>query len=327
MADSGEQPTADAEVDTLVNAIFEMLMEIDESKINISSQRLYLDKLLHDLRSNQSQEVSAARLRKFMSMLQNIVQKHSNAINAAEADKPNSSAATSATSAPTAATGNTRDHRRAEQPGGDCRLDITDARRCVVRGDTKAKCEAFRAFGLVYIREKLAAGGAAAKVTQKELCEAYAKSISVETKTIDWLLRAQYLDFDALQKAAVANDASMCPIGGSRVAYDTIEAFLEAESGTESAHNVRIAADWCVAQLDVIPRQTSDGRQKDTLVQLWAEQRPTHSCSLKSLFKNGPFSMQKLRHYAQRAIMPVFSMSASRSCIGFLGPVGPFFFG
>ena len=176
MADSGEQPTADAEVHTLVNAIFEMLMEIDESKINISSQRLYLDTLLQDLRSKQTPE----RLRKFMSLLQKIVQKHSNAINAAEADKPNSSAATSATSAPTAATGNTRD----EQPGGDYRLDIADARRCTVQGDTKAKCEAFRAFGLVYIREKLAAGGAAArhKVTRKELNEAYAKSISVETK-------------------------------------------------------------------------------------------------------------------------------------------------
>ena len=233
MADSGEQPTADAEVDTLVNEIFEMLMDMEISKINISSQRLYLDKLLHDLRSNQSQEVSAARLRKFMSMLQKIVQKHSNAINAAEADKPNSSAATSATSAPTAATGNTRD----EQPGIDYRLDIADARPCTVRGDTKAKCEAFRAFGLVYIREKLAAGGAAAKVTRKELCEAYAKSISVETKSIEWLLRMQYLDFDALQKAAVANDASMCPIGRKRVTYDTIEAFLEAESGTESAES------------------------------------------------------------------------------------------
>ena len=166
MADSGEQPTADAEVDTLVNEIFEMLMDMEISKINISSQRLYLDKLLHDLRNNQSPEVSAERLRKFMSMLQKIVQKHSNAINAAEADKPNSSAATSATSAPTAATGNTAEkNTRDELPGGDYRLDIADARRCIVRGDTQAKCEAFRAFGLVYIREKLAAGGAAAKVT------------------------------------------------------------------------------------------------------------------------------------------------------------------
>jgi len=197
MADSGEQPTDDEEVHTLVDAIFEMLMDIDESKINISSQRLYLDTLLQDLRNKKTPE----RLRKFISLLQRIVQKHSNAIDAAEADKPNSSAATSATSAPTAATGNTAEmNTRDEQPGGDYRLDIADARRCIVRGDTQAKCEAFRAFGLVYIREKLAAGGAAAKVTQKELCEAYAKSISVETKTIDWLLRAQYLDFDALQE-------------------------------------------------------------------------------------------------------------------------------
>ena len=90
MADSGQQPTASAEVDKLVNKIFEMLMEIDESKINISTQRLYLEKLLQDLRNKQSPEVSAERLRKFMSLLQKTVQKHSNAINAAEADKPNS---------------------------------------------------------------------------------------------------------------------------------------------------------------------------------------------------------------------------------------------
>jgi len=120
MADSGEQPTADAEVDTLVNEIFEMLMDMEISKINISSQRLYLDKLLHDLRNNQSPEVSAERLRKFMSMLQKIVQKHSNAINAAEADKPNSSAATSATSAPTAATGSIPRFWISLHPGETC---------------------------------------------------------------------------------------------------------------------------------------------------------------------------------------------------------------
>ena len=144
MADSGEQPTADAEVHTLVNAIFEMLMEIDESKINISSQRLYLDKLLHDLRNNQSPEVSAERLRKFMSLLQKTVQNHSNAQNAAAADEPESLV-------PTAATG----HTHGEQPGGVYRLDIADARLCTVtvtvRRDTKAKCEAVCDFGLVYI--------------------------------------------------------------------------------------------------------------------------------------------------------------------------------
>ena len=37
MADSGQQQTADAEVDTLVDDIFEMLMEMDVKKIDISS--------------------------------------------------------------------------------------------------------------------------------------------------------------------------------------------------------------------------------------------------------------------------------------------------
>jgi hypothetical protein len=44
--DSGQQPTADAKVDTLVNAIFEMLMEVDVRKIDIRTQKLYFEKLL-----------------------------------------------------------------------------------------------------------------------------------------------------------------------------------------------------------------------------------------------------------------------------------------
>ncbi len=39
-----------------------------------------------------------------------------------------------------------RTRPRGEQPGGVYRLDIADARLCTVRGDTKAKCEAVRAF-------------------------------------------------------------------------------------------------------------------------------------------------------------------------------------
>ena len=62
MAESGQQPTVDA---TLVNDIFEMLMEMDIRKIDIRLQRQYFDRLLHDLR-NQPPEVSVVRLRKFM---------------------------------------------------------------------------------------------------------------------------------------------------------------------------------------------------------------------------------------------------------------------
>jgi hypothetical protein len=51
MADSGQQPTVDAEVQTLVNDIFEMLMAMDVRKNDISLQRQYFDRLLHDLRN------------------------------------------------------------------------------------------------------------------------------------------------------------------------------------------------------------------------------------------------------------------------------------
>ena len=75
MAESGQQPTVDA---TLVNDIFEMLMEMDIRKIDIRLQRQYFDRILHDLR-NQPPEVSVVRLRKFMSLLQKTVQNHSTA--------------------------------------------------------------------------------------------------------------------------------------------------------------------------------------------------------------------------------------------------------
>ena len=61
MADSGEQPTADAEVDTLVNEIFEMLMDMEIKRIDHSSHKLYFDTILRDLPSF-SPEVRAERL-------------------------------------------------------------------------------------------------------------------------------------------------------------------------------------------------------------------------------------------------------------------------
>ena len=130
-------------------------MEMDVKKIDISSKRLYFNKLLQDVRNLQPPEVSAVHLSKFMSLLQKTVQNHSEALNAAAADEPDGLAPTAATPLRhSAATG----HTHGEQPGGVYRGDIADARASTVRGDTKAKCEAVRAFGLVYIREKLAAG-------------------------------------------------------------------------------------------------------------------------------------------------------------------------
>ena len=181
MADSGQQQTADAEVDTLVNDIFEMLIEMDVRKIDISSERLYFNKQLQDVRNLQPPKVSAVRLRKFMSLLQKTEQNHSYALNAAAG------------------------HTHGEQPGGVYRDrgDIADARASTMRGETKAKCEAVRAFVLVYIREKLAAGGDATReVTASSLCEAYARSKHVDARTVEWVFRTKYLDFDALKRAA-----------------------------------------------------------------------------------------------------------------------------
>jgi hypothetical protein len=47
MADSGQQPTASADVDTLVNEIFEMLMDMEIKRIDHSSHKLYFDTIFH----------------------------------------------------------------------------------------------------------------------------------------------------------------------------------------------------------------------------------------------------------------------------------------
>ncbi len=78
MADSGQQPTAGSEVDTLVDDIFDMMSEMKIRKIDIGFKRLYFNKLLHNLPSLPPED-SAERLRKFMSLLQKSVQDDSNA--------------------------------------------------------------------------------------------------------------------------------------------------------------------------------------------------------------------------------------------------------
>ena len=62
MADSGQQQPADAEVDTLVNDIFEMLTEMNARKIDISCERQYFNKLLQDMRVKLQRAVSARRM-------------------------------------------------------------------------------------------------------------------------------------------------------------------------------------------------------------------------------------------------------------------------
>jgi hypothetical protein len=64
MADSGQQPTASAEVDTLVNEIFEMLMDMEIKRIDHSSHKLCFDTILRDSQDlpSFSPEVRAERL-------------------------------------------------------------------------------------------------------------------------------------------------------------------------------------------------------------------------------------------------------------------------
>ena len=125
MADSGQQQPADAEVDTLVNDIFEMLIEMDVRKVDISCERQYFNKLLQDVRNLQPPEVSAVHLRKFMSLLQKTVQNHSEALNAAAADEPDGLAPTAATPLRhSAATGHTHGDNQVESPVGTLHIPV-----------------------------------------------------------------------------------------------------------------------------------------------------------------------------------------------------------
>ncbi len=126
MADSGQQPTACSELDTVVNDIFDMMSDMKIRKIYIGSERLYFNKLLRD-KPSLPLEVSAERMCKLMSLLQKTVQNDSNA---AAADKPDSSS-------PTAAIGHTHGEVEGEvegeQLGGIYRGASADARVCTVR--------------------------------------------------------------------------------------------------------------------------------------------------------------------------------------------------
>jgi hypothetical protein len=171
MADSGQQPTVSAEVYTLVNEIFEMLMDMDIKRINHSSHKLYFDTILLDLPSF-SPDVRAERLRKFMSKLQRIFQTH-NIAN--EADKPHRWDKS-------AAIGHT--HGEDSANAGDALQDgATAAQSCTVREETKTKCEALRAYGINYIQEPIAAGRTAlGRVSARHVCKAYAASVGQEEK-------------------------------------------------------------------------------------------------------------------------------------------------
>jgi hypothetical protein len=126
MADSGQQPVASAVVDTLVNEIFEMLMDMEIKRIDHSSHKLHFDTIMRDLPSF-SPEVRAERLHKFMSMLQKKLQAHNTAD---KADKPHRSDKSAAIG-----------HTHGEDSAGDARQDgtsgATTARSCTLREDTK----------------------------------------------------------------------------------------------------------------------------------------------------------------------------------------------
>ncbi len=143
MSDSGQQPTAGSEIHTMVNYIFDMMMsDMQIRKIDIGSLGQYFTILLHEVASLQPESVLSA----CANLCRSCRRQCKNDSNAAADDKPDSSAAT-------AAIGHTHGELEGEvegeQQGGVYRGAGAEARVCTVREDTKAKCEAILAFGLV----------------------------------------------------------------------------------------------------------------------------------------------------------------------------------
>jgi hypothetical protein len=112
-----------------------------------------------------------------------------------------------------------------------------------------------------------------------------------------WLFTLNYLKLDALRRAVATNDDSIGRIGEGKILYTTIEeAILDSEGG--KAHRYRAAANWCAAKLKGEEFQIlSKGKKQELLLKKWVEECPVQDCSLRSLFNNGPFNMNKLLVY------------------------------
>jgi len=158
-------------------------------------------------------------------------------------------------------------------------------------------------------------GGALRQVTARHICRAYAESTGVEAKNRGMGIQNEILGFRhhfaSLKSAAAVDDDSICTIGACRMTYDTIEAFIRG-AGKRTDLKVRAAAEWCVANLNAIPRQTSLCQKKETLLRMWENDPPLAVCSLQS--ERVPLSMQKLLDYASSASGGGGGAEASAPC-------------
>ncbi len=160
------------------------------------------------------EEVSAERMRNGIQAQAAPLQKKSVQISLHNARASNAAAAgkraCSAPTLPTAAIGHGHGEDEDEQPGGvDCGAGAAAPAACVstLLEATRLKCEAFRTFGLDWIRQQGADTGRL--VSCKSLCQAYAVSLGVKEQSVDWIFRMKYLDFASLRRAAVSDDVSM----------------------------------------------------------------------------------------------------------------------
>ena len=323
--------------DTLVNEIMELLTEMNVRGMDVSCERLVFQNLIRSMPTQSPEvsagrlqkfmtTLRSSRNRQAEAELRN----HRAAEAELAPDKPDGSSTSIAIGRK--ASPATRTHGDCDQMvqisngaagaadvqmSGDEQGDAaTDATRLhSMRPETLAKCEALREFALAFMREQLAhdnndgnaRGGQGIALLQsisvQKVCTAYAASRpSPQSEEEDWnhwrwIFTMKYLDMDALRRAVATNDDSIGRVGEGKIKYTTIEAaILDSKGG--KAHRYRTAADWCAAKLKGEEFQIlSKGKKLELLLKKWAEECPVQDCSLKSLFNNGPFSMNKILDY------------------------------
>ena len=281
----------------------EQLAEMADLKIPCATLQSLLNLLINQVPSLTADE-SVKRAREFLELLERRRTQYSNAAVAA----PQTAAAPAAPAGAAPAQSQARcseefDPIFAGQDNHANNHDHTEPAAVLpaqLHRATIRKCERVRACAFEFVKAQLALRRSGRSLSVRRIADAVQQSGGIPSKETESLFRNNYLDHDDLINAARNNDITHCTIG--RVLYPSIDAFLSgAYNGTQTARRVKAAADWCVGKMLEMKRAKIPVTVQ-TLDELWTAEgsdRP-HKYSLRSYFKNGRFSIDKLEAYARR---------------------------
>jgi hypothetical protein len=297
-----------------------MLMDMDCQQYPASSLAPFQAMLTHTINElpSLSPDERVGRLRQFLGILEKFREKLSQkycdagAGAVAETAAAPTAAADSDSARSAADCGASHSHKAAVTVESTLQSSLSSAVQSTnLRPDTVRRCDEVRDFALAYIKEHPDAPISATIVAHQ-----YQAKTGVDRKTTELLFRNNYLDLRNIIAAARDDRVSLCPPGAARVAFNSIQAFLEAKNkqNPRTAAKVKAAADWCVQKMQELPAGLKKDDKKNLLLKKWSAEdsdRPQNSGSLGNYFKNGPFSMTKLMAYG-RGSAP--SDSGSEGC-------------